>query len=268
MSGARRALALESADEREGLESRDVPGSVGRLAVGLTMANSVMSDTNRGVSRWRRYLAVSVLSVVMVWMMWSASGCAIAGVLAHSVAGGERRVKVEADYRDLDDRRVAVLVAADRDVLFYSPQARERVVREVSAGIAEHVSGATLANPRQIAEFQNANPYWTTMRVSRLIDLLEVERVVVIDLVEYRTHDPGNQHIWRGRVTGNVAVHAADARDPDNPAYYRTVTIDYPEDSAIGVVNPDVDQQTIELAMVKVFGRDVVRLFHDHEVTR
>lgn len=195
-------------------------------------------------------------------------GCAIGGWVADSLAGGERRVKVEADYEGLADQRVAVLVAADQHTLFYTPRARERIVREVSAGIAEHVPGATLTDPAEVAEFKRQNDHWAALRVSRLLEQIEVDRVVLVDLVEYRTREPGNQHVWRGQVTGNVAVHAADATDPDNPVYYRTINVTYPEDSDIGVIHPDTEDETIELGMVKAFGRDVVRLFHHHEVRR
>ena len=235
---------------------------------GLNSQVTRMAEMDQAFRRQHPGLVLVGMAIMLAWPLLTAPGCAVAGVVADRVAGGERRVKVEADYRDLEDRSVAVLVAADGAMLYHSPQARERVIRQTSAGVAEHVSGTTLANPRQIVEFQNTNPYWATVPAGRLLEVLDVERLVLIDLVEYRTHDPGNRHIWRGRITGNVAVHAADVSDPDNPDYYGTVTVNYPEDDQIGVVDPDTDTQTIELAMVKVFARDVVRLFHDHEVRR
>lgn len=229
-----------------------------------TLQSSPLCSNPARAARHARFAAVHALLIALMM----APGCAIGGWLADGVGGGGQRVKVEADYLDLEGHSVAVLVSADQQTLFYSPQARGRVVREVSTGIAEHVPETTLTDPRQITEFQRANDYWTTMRASRLLEQLEVERLVLIDLVEYRTHEPGNRHVWRGQVTGNVAVHAADADDPDNPDYYRTVSVSYPQDNGIGVVNEDTDRETIELAMVKVFGRNVVRLFHHHEVRR
>lgn len=211
---------------------------------------------------------LAIAAAMVLGVMVAAPGCAVGAWLADSVAGGERRVKVEADYEGLAEQRVAVLAAADQRTLFYTPGARERIVREVSAGIAEHVPGTTLTDPGQVADFKRRNDHWAAMRASRLLDVLEVDRVVLIDLVEYRTREPGNQHVWRGQVTGNVAVHAADADDPDNPVYYRTIGATYPEDDDVGVVNPDTEDETIELGMVKVFGRDVARLFYNHEVRR
>ena len=193
----------------------------------------------------------------------AASGCGLGPWLAHGVAGGEKTVKVKADYHNLENQRIAVLVTADEHTLYRAPEATEKICRSVSAHIAENVDGAQLMNPRQIVQFQDENPYWSTMRAGRLIEKLDTDRLVLIDLVEYRFHEPGNSHLWHGLVTGNVAVHEADGNDPDNPAYYRTVTTSFPEDTRVGVV--DSDRETIELGMVKTFGRDVARLFHLHE---
>lgn len=206
------------------------------------------------------------LALLLALLLPALPGCGIVSWLAHGVAGGEKRVKVKAEYTDLADQRIAVLVAADSRTLFRAPQAPEMICRAVSSYLAEHVEGATLMNPRQAIAFQNDNPHWPTTRPGELLEKLEVDRLILIDLAEYRLHEPGNRHLARGMVTANVAVHARDADDPDNPAYYRTVATRFPEDSTVGVVN--ADEQSLELGMVKSFSLSVARLFHEHEIKR
>lgn len=210
----------------------------------------------------RRCLALAALLL----MSFSLSGCSVLAWLTHGVAGGERRTKVKAEYPELANQRVAVLVAADSRTLYRAPQSREKVCRAVASYLAEHLPTATLMNPREVVRYQADNPHWATVPPGRLLDELAVDRLVLIDLAEYRLHERGNRHLARGVLTANVTVHAADADDPDNPDYYQTVTTRYPEDSTVGVVNADA--QSIELGMIQAFGMSVARLFHDHEITQ
>ena len=93
-----------------------------------------------------------------------------------------------------------------------------------------------------------------------------MQRLVLIDLNEYRLNEPGNRHLWRGYIDGNVAVYEADAEDPDDPAFATTVTAQYPEESSIGLVEGEAE--TIELAALTSFGLKTGRLFYDHKVER
>ncbi len=194
-----------------------------------------------------------------------ANGC-IGGWLADSIAGGPKHVKVQAAYQGLAYQRVAVLAAADDRTLFHSPKAQANVCRAITTELCANVPGVQVTNPREIVAFQKDNPYWATQRPSQLIKEMNVDRLVLVDLVEYRTHEPGNSNVWQGVVTGNISVHEAGAKDPDNPSFYQTISARFPEDSRVGVVNPDANHDNIEFGMVKVFARDVVRLFRDHEI--
>jgi len=193
-------------------------------------------------------------------------GCAVVPWTAHGVAGGAKTVKVEAEHRGLEGQRVAVMVAADDRTLFYSPNAPRMICRVVTGHLVEHLADIQATAPRRVTAYQDQNPYWPTMRAGNLVQQMGVDRLVLIDLVEYRTHEPGNAHLFKGQVTANVAVHSADSDDPDNPTFYQTVSTQFPPDTSVGVVNADTQQ--IEMGMVKLFGQDVARLFYDHEVQR
>lgn len=194
------------------------------------------------------------------------AGCAVPAWVAHGVAGGERTYQVKAQYLGLDGRTVAVMVAADEYTLFQSPSAPLKVSRAVSARIAANVSGASVVPPKDVIAFQHENPYWGAVPYGELIEKLGVERLVVVDLIEYRTHEPGNAHVWQGMIAGEVGVVEAESDDPDNFAFSTTVRGQFPEESSIGVL--DSDRETIELGMLTIFSRDAGGLFYDHEVVK
>ncbi len=197
-----------------------------------------------------------------VWLMLAGVCLLTAGCGA--MPGEKVMVDVTAEYLGLADQRVAVLVAADGHMLHSYPQAPLHLCKAITSRIARHVPGVTTTIPDQVIRFQEANPYWMNMRYGELAKKLDVDKIVLIDLVEYQTHEPGNAHIWQGLVTANLGVIDAHAQDPDNFVYYNTVTARYPETSSIGLI--DADSDSTQLGMVLLFSRKGGGLFYDHQV--
>ncbi|MEM9883330.1 MAG: hypothetical protein AAF800_10470 [Planctomycetota bacterium] len=205
---------------------------------------------------------------VLLWLTMLLSGCNVIAWGAQAARGEEDApVPVAAQYTDLVDRRVAVMVSADEFTLFRFPRATSRVGQAVSNGIVANVEGAAVSLPSQVDEFQRGNPYWITTRPSRLIDRLGVDRLVVIDLHEYRTHEAGNANVWRGVVDATVSVYEADGEDPDNRTFEAQVRAEYPEGSQFGLVSQTADEAKIEAAVLRVFALRAGGLFYDHEDT-
>jgi hypothetical protein len=206
--------------------------------------------------------------VALLLVTLAVAGCQLAGWAAHNMGGGVTRQKVKGQYFGLENKTIAVIVAADDMTLFRYPNASFMICRATSARISDEITGARVVDPKQIVKFQKDNPYWNTLMLSDLLARLGVERMVYIDLVEYETHEAGNQHVGQGRIVGNVSVLEADAvargLDADQFAFSAAVHSLYPEEHGFGVI--DADMQTLELAVVSIFSRDTVRLFRDHVV--
>lgn len=188
------------------------------------------------------------------------------GFVAEAVVSGPKQVNIKAAYTGLEGRRVAILVIVTEATLFEYPEAPIKVGRAVSTRIAANVPGSKLVTPAQIAAFQKANPHWDSVPGGVLIERLGVDRLVMIDLSEYSTHEPGNAHVFRGVVVGNVDVLEGDGIDPNNAVFSHYVAIRFPEGRAVSVVAEDAP--TIELGMLDQFSRAVSGRFHDHTVIR
>lgn len=195
-----------------------------------------------------------------------AGGCQAAGLVAYAVAGEGSKIKVEAEYEGLQDERVAVLVNADASLLYRQPYAQLEVGTAVSEAIAANVEGVTVIDPADIVAFQQRNIYWSTATYSQLADRLNVTRIVMIELREYRLHDPGNTVMYRGVASARVEVAEADSPTPDTPVYATEVATAYPPKRPEGV--PDANPATIKKAMLDQFTRAVVGRFYDHKEPR
>lgn len=240
---------MPSADSKP---SPHVPGTAGVRP----SRRALLSFTSRSIAL-RLLLAVMLLGVVL-----TQSGC----WLAATAFGGEKTYKVQAQYRGLEGKTAAVLVSADEYLLFTQPQVPQLLIRAVSRELAAHVDDIRVVNPRRMAAFQQRNPYWSTTPYTRLIEELEVDRLVIVDLAEYRLHEPGNKHVWRGVITASVSVAEAEQSDPDQLAFSTQVRALFPEDRELGLVN--VDREQIELGTLKLFSLKVGRVFYDHEIKK
>ncbi len=193
------------------------------------------------------------------------TGCNVVGYGAQLVAGPKKKVRVPAQYTDLAGRRIAVLVNADEYILFRYPNATLDVNKVVANAIAEHVQPEpTIADPRNVVKYQKANPQWVMVRRGKLLEAFGVDRLIVVDLIEYRTHEPGNLELYQGLLSAQVEVYEAGAEDPDQPAFAATVESRYPDNSDIG--RPNIGEDKMQVALLDNFSVAGGGLFFDHVI--
>ncbi|MBI1370801.1 MAG: hypothetical protein GC162_19380 [Planctomycetes bacterium] len=193
-------------------------------------------------------------------------GCEAVAWVAQGVTPTPPPIDVKAEYAALDNQRVAVLVDAKLETLFEHPMAQLEIAQALTTQLAASVPGVQVVDAKQVVEFQQRNIYWNTSTYSDLAKRLNVNRLVLIDISDYRLHEPGNMHLWRGTITGTVSVAATDSDHPNDLAYSTVVTAAYPPDKPMGAVN--ADERTIRLGMLDLFTRGVVGKFHDHKEER
>ena len=203
-----------------------------------------------------------LLALLMLSML---TGCDMVGWTLDSTVGGPKEVKVAAEYKGLAGKRVAVIVAADEQTLYGHPGAPLSISKAVSSQLASALPDVKVSNPEQVVDFQRKNPYWATLPYKMLLKRLDVDRLIIIDLATYSTHEPGNTHVWRGVVTASVSVADAEVENPNNLTYTQAVGARFPESQPVGVL--DAEESTIEMGLNREFATRVATLFFEHQVT-
>jgi hypothetical protein len=201
---------------------------------------------------------IAILSLLFL------GGCEFLGFMAGTLDNkkvGSR--SVEAEYTGLAGKRVAVLVSADDMALYRFPRSTYRVTHKVTQDLAENLPEARFSLPQQLTDFTQRDPYWVARRPASLMRDLGVDRLIIIDLNEYRTNEPGNEHVWQGVIDGYVSVYEADTEDPDNRVYEKQVRSEFPDASKVGEISGS--DESVEAGMLQRFGRDVAWLFYDHK---
>ncbi|MEM6553551.1 MAG: hypothetical protein AAF750_15655 [Planctomycetota bacterium] len=183
-----------------------------------------------------------------------------------NIPGQVTYATVDARYTDLAGKSVAVMVAADPFIDRRHPQARENIMGAVARSIVSEVEGARVVNPRDLVQYQEDNPTWTTVTPSTLITALKVDRLILIDIAEYRTSEPGDRTTKRGVITGAVSVYEAEASDPDEMALNVPVSVQYPRETQTKIGRFNASDESIELATVKEFTLRAGGVFFEHQI--
>lgn len=195
----------------------------------------------------------------------SGVGCAAAGVVAIAAKGVEesRPKKVKAEYTGLAGKSFAVVVSADRSVQSEFPA----LVTELTARINDRLwtnSGAAAGVPAQeLLKYLYENPSWTARPYAELAQTLSVERLVIVDLNEFRLHDPGNRYLWDGVAAGTVSVIEADGSLADEFIFQRAIRVGFPD--VTGVEQDKFTAQQVSSVIMARFVNRASWLFYDHE---
>ncbi|MDZ4755225.1 MAG: hypothetical protein SGJ11_12125 [Phycisphaerae bacterium] len=192
------------------------------------------------------------------------SGCAVMGIAGAVGNEIERNKKIEvlAEYDGLENRTCAVLVHADASTLYDFPNVTLNVAANVAVRIQSNVKGVSLLAPATVAQWQYQTPAWTTLPYGQIADELGVDRVVIIDIYEFRLNPPGNQYLWEGVAAANIGIIERDGLDPDAYAYTFDVRSSFPNQEGIG--RESASAQAILTGLLTKFVQKSSWLFYTH----
>ena len=210
------------------------------------------------MSGWLKQIGL----VAMVGVCLLASGCGTGGKVGQTVTD------VKGQYADLTNRSVAVVVSMSDHAEFNHPNARKMITEQMVRRIQANVPGVILTSPSEVLAWQKDNPYWSTRPPSSLVKQLKVERLVLVEIGQYRTHEPGDKHVLRGVISASINVVEAEAADPDNFSASFTKDVMYPEPGESKVGRVGDSEGLIETRTQIRFCETAAGLFYDHQIIR
>ncbi|MHC5004122.1 MAG: hypothetical protein ACYTJ0_13480 [Planctomycetota bacterium] len=209
-------------------------------------------------------LRLCCLAVLLVATSLMMNGCfvmAMYGVLEQN-AEYQKLIEVPPEYNGLEGKSIAVLVDADLSVLYQHPQLVAAVCTGVSQRIVSNVPGSSVLNPQAVLAWQYRTPQWGALPYGEVADMLNVERVVYIDIFEYRLNPPGNSWIWDGMCAADIGIVERDGIDVDMFTTMFQVNASYPEVQGVG--RESANQSQIQTGLLYQFVQEVGYLFYLH----
>lgn len=168
------------------------------------------------------------------------AGCNVVGIFGAMAESYQSQapVTVGPDYTGLQGKTFAVVVSVDRTIEADFASITAEITGRVSQRLADpkNDAGTTgVVPPIQILNFISNNPAWRNRSYSELAkELGGVDRLIYIELSEFRLGEEGNTYVWDGVASGSVAVIEADSGLPDEFAYQKAIKVTYPDQKGLG----------------------------------
>lgn len=196
----------------------------------------------------------------------AALGAAQAGVVGAAGAAQnfeyQKLKEVLARYDGLAHHSVAVVVDAPYELQFNEQGLVDMVAGGLIARLSEHVEGIELMNPVQVRSWQYTTPQWNAMAYSEMTDELQVDRVVLVDIQEFRLHPHGNRFLWEGICRAVVGVIERDGYDSDSFADAWEITARFPDIE--GLDRDSASEFEIRTGVLAQFVKQTSWLFYTH----
>jgi len=199
-----------------------------------------------------------------ICMMALLAGCQFPALISAVGQNIEREKKIEvlAKYAGLDNKRVAVLVKADMGTLYEHPTSMPNIAMNLSQRLHENVPGITVLDPRVVMNFTYQRPSWNSMPLAQVAEELDVDRLVIVDIYEFRLNPPGNRWMWEGVCAAHIGVAERDGIDPDQMVDEWNVMGKFPPQPE--ATREQLNQNMIQNGLLATFVRNSAWIFYDH----
>ena len=148
-----------------------------------------------------------VLIVAMALCTGAAGGCQQLGYLLYLFSPPEPTKTVQAEFSDLPDHSVAVIVFTDEKVQCDYPYARIDLSLVVAEELRKRIKGIKVIEPRRIINYQDQNIDWQNVGIAQLGRRFQADYVLFVSLLEYSTREKGSLNLRRGRIRAEAGVY-------------------------------------------------------------
>ena len=183
------------------------------------------------------------------------------GALGQQMERGQK-LDVPAQYDGLEGKTTAVIVNADYATLVEHPEVVGNVCANVSVRIKQFVKDASVLPPGQVLDWQYRTPQWRALPYGEIAKELGVDRLVYVDLYEYRLNPMGNSYLWDGVAGANIGVIETDGLSPDEFVFTTNVIERFPDKEGIG--RESARREDIQRGLLTLFIQRTSWLFYRH----
>jgi hypothetical protein len=208
-----------------------------------------------------RLLAAAALTLAAAAL----PGCFIPAAIGGMAESYHRtgKSKFQAEYTGLAGKSFAVVATGSRMMEADHPGLTARLIQRINDRLILNANPAYAIPSGDLLTVLYNTPQWPAMTRGEVAEMLGVERLVVVEIIEYSLHEPGNQYVWDGVAAVLVQVFEADSGLPDDPVYEKTIRITFPDQK--GFLRTDIPEAAVTSELSNRVVNRVAWLFYDHE---
>lgn len=216
------------------------------------------------MNRTKRTTIASTLLMLLLTIPHM-SGCIVGAAIGGMAESYQRTgsTTVEAEYLGLEGHSFTVVATADRVIEGNNPGIAARITQRVNDRLIQN-SGATFAIPStDLLTVLYNTPQWPAMPRGEVADMLGVERLIVVEIIEYRLNEPGNKYIWDGSASCMVSIFESDSPFPDDPVYEKAIRVEFPDTS--GLMRTEIPEAAVNTELSNRLINRIAWLFYTHD---
>ncbi len=193
------------------------------------------------------------------------ASCNIIGFGGAMAQAHEDQMLIEkpAEY-DLSGQTVAVVIEADLVMHYEHPGMANIIAEAVAARIAMHVENVRVLSPTDVAHWQYTTSQWTAMSSGEIVDSLKVDRVVYIQIQNYRLTPPGNQWLWEARCDALIGIIEKNSFEQDGFDQTFEINSIFPRRPSV-LTHEEATKADIERGLLAEFIKETAWLFYLHQ---
>lgn len=209
-----------------------------------------------------RYLALAMLGALATI---SIPGCIIPAAIGGMAESYHRTGKstVYADYTGITGKSFAVVVTGSRMIEADHPGLTARLIQRINDRLIANADPSYAIPSGDLLTVLYNTPQWPAMTRGEVGEMLGVERLIVVEIIDYILHEPGNQYLWDGVASALVQVFETDSAMPDDPVFEKSIRITFPDTK--GFLRTDIPEAAVTSEMSNRLVNRVSWLFYEHE---
>jgi hypothetical protein len=172
---------------------------------------------------------------------------------------------VDAQYKGLADKSVAIVIYADQATTNEFPAAREEMSAFLSTKLRESLSTTKLLDYHEVMNWQDETINWFGLTEKQIGKHFGVDRVLYIEVLDYSVNQKGGAGDLQGHLRANCKVYETDTAGND-PAWSSVIDVSFPEDHPVDPTQ--VPPDAVRARTLDKFSEQLVNCLYDHhEIT-
>ncbi len=209
----------------------------------------------------------NILPILMLLLAGLVGGCAQAGFLVYLFTPDNPTETVEAEYKELSDARVAVVIYTSQSTQVDYPLVRLALASVIGAELKARLQNVSAIDPRTVVKFQDETPNWETLPRSQVARTLGADYLLYVVLSEYSTMEPSTLNLYRGRASADVSLFKAALDEAQCRVWGKEMFhVSYPQNTTVGVTASNDEE--IAYQTQRLLADQVVKKFYKHKVPK
>lgn len=207
----------------------------------------------------------SLATLALLTLVTQLSGCII-GAAVGGMAESYKRTgtsEVEAQYLGIEGHSFAVVASSDRLIEANNPGITARITQRINDRLIQNAGPSFAIPSTDLLTVLYNTPQWPALPRGEVAQMLGVERLVVVEVVEYSLNEPGNKYIWDGSASCVVTVYESDSGYPDDPVFERAIRVSFPDTS--GLMRTEIPEAAVNTELSNRLINRVSWLFYTHK---